>query len=211
MTPAPVVPLTFYAGIDPGKTGAVALVDERGVFLSLRTVPVVKGATGSRVEYDLDGIRDMLEQLRGGGPLFATVEKAVPMPFIFKKKKQEGQEEADTGIGGTIVNYQRGVSMGWAWMLAALRIPHQLVVPQTWQSVMLAGTAGSDTKQKSILAAHRLFPGVSLRRTARSEKLDHNLSDALLLAEFGRRLRIPGSFKLTGPDPVPIGGQGKLL
>lgn len=208
---APVVPLTFYAGIDPGKAGAVAVVDQAGANSSIRAVPVIRASEKKgRTEYDLEGIRDHLEQLRALGPLFVTLEKAQPMPFTFKRKKKEGEAEADTGIGGTIVNYQRGFSMGWVWMLAALRIPYQLVVPQTWQSVMLAGTSGSDTKQKSILACHRLFPGVSLRRTEKSKVLDHNLSDALLLAEFGRRLRLPGSLRI-GEAQVPVGGQTRLL
>ncbi len=54
---------------------------------------------------------------------------------------------------------------------------------------MLRGLPGKDTKTKSILAASRLFPRVDLRRTARSKVAHDGLTDALLIAEFGRRLR----------------------
>jgi hypothetical protein len=53
---------------------------------------------------------------------------------------------------------------------------------------MLEGTQGDDTKQRSIIAAKRLFPEVSLRRTERSRKDDDGISDAILLAEYGRRI-----------------------
>jgi len=65
------------------------------------------------------------------------------------------------------------------WMLTALEIPYQLVAPQTWQRAMHAGTPGSDTKQRSILAAQRLFPSVDLRRNRKGRRPDDGLADAL--------------------------------
>ena len=109
--------------------------------------------------------------------LFVTVEKSQPMPPIVKGKP----------MGGSIANFARGCATGWAWMLTGMDIPYQLVHPRTWQKVMLAGTNGADTKQRSIIAAQRLFPGVSLLRTPRCRKLDSNFSDALLLAAYGMR------------------------
>jgi len=85
------------------------------------------------------------------------------------------------------------VQSGFAWLLEALEIPYQLVSARTWQKSMLAGTSGADTKQRSILAAGRLFPGVNLKRSARARKADDGIADALLLAEYARRTKNGGT------------------
>jgi hypothetical protein len=61
------------------------------------------------------------------------------------------------------------------------------VTARQWQKLMHAGLTGDDIKQKSIIAAKRLFPGVSLKRTERCRKDDHGKADAVLIAEYGRR------------------------
>ena len=159
----------IFIGVDPGKSGALARIGHYSV--SVQPMPVIPGRN-SRPEYDLVQIRNWLLVLMTPGQLFVTVERSQPLPPKMR---------------GTIANFQRGVACGWQWMLLGMAIPHQLVRPQDWQKVMLTGTPGLDTKQRSIIAAQRLFPEVSLLRTERSRKPDHNLSDALLIAEFGRR------------------------
>lgn len=169
----------IYIGIDPGKQGAIALLRESGALI--HPMPLVKCAQG-RDEYDLAGIKEILTWggftsspfgLMNQVAKFATVERAVPLPPKMP--------------GGTIANFNRGVQRGFEWLLAGLEIPHQAVMARTWQKVMHAGLSGSDTKQKSILAAQRLFPAVDLRRTEKSRKLDDGMAEALLLAEYGRR------------------------
>lgn len=49
------------------------------------------------------------------------------------------------------------------------------------------GKVVKDNKKMSIVAAHRIFPDVSLKRTNRSLKDDDNFADSLLMAEYGRR------------------------
>lgn len=165
----------IYLGIDPGKEGAIAFIDtgaaETGeVPVWYEPMPLVKSAKG-RDEYDLRGILDRLEIALEGQQAFATVEKLQPMPLA---------------KGGTIANFNRGMAHGWAWMLAALELPYQLVSPQAWQKVMHAGTPGEDTKQRSVIAAQRLFPAVSLTPGRRVKPHD-GIAEALLLADFGRR------------------------
>ena len=210
---------TYYLGVDPGKSGAISILDEAGGLEKVLPIPVVRGAGkgGNRSEYDLVEIRGVLEEWRRVALLFVTVEKSRPLPMTFNRKRkgpiEPGEEMPDDegpppmSIGGSIVNFHRGVARGWEWMLVGMGIPHQLVEPMSWQAVMLAGTSGTDTKQKSVLAAHRLFPNVSLRRTAKSKVLDHNLSDAILIGEFGRRMRV-GALEVPGrkapPPPPPL-------
>lgn len=165
-----------FMGIDPGKLGGIAVVDPEGHVVTVQPTPIVDGQKG-RPEYDLPGILKALCFHAGAGPsagVFVTVEKAQPMPPKMP--------------GGSIANFHRGVGRGWEWMLCALGIPYQLVAPVTWQKAMHAGTPGEDTKQRSILAAQRLFPGVRLQRTERCRLPSDGLAEALLLAEYGRRV-----------------------
>ena len=166
----------LFVGVDPGKRGAMAAIEgdpSSPVYVERLPIPIIKGKKGhSRDEYDLAAIRDLLLRWGRSRGCFVTVEKSQPMP----REK-----------GGHLANFQAGVSRGWEWMLTALYVPYQLVHPKTWQKVMHAGTPGEDTKQKSIMAAQRLFPHIELRRTPRSKLLDDGIAEALLLAEYGRR------------------------
>lgn len=162
----------IFVGVDPGKHGAIAAT-ETGSATYVWPVPVINASRGKgRVEYDLVGIRVLFNALRDSDELFVTVEKSQPLP---------------PKMGGTIANYHRGTARGWEWLFVALRIPYQMAAPISWMRIMHAGTPGQDSKQKSILAAQRLFPNVGLKRSNRSRVDDHNFAEALLLAEFGRR------------------------
>lgn len=235
---------TIYIGVDPGVTGALAVLDEKGGVEKVLGMPIVRAVTGkgSRTDYDVPAIRDFFESWQKVAQLFVTVEKTVPMPGTFARRRPRKEDgpieptdphdfiksedlqipwcglchkdrgdrihEPETSVGASIANYHRGGAYrGFLFMLIALRIPHQFEVPQAWQNVMLAGTTGKDTKVRSVLAAHSLFPAVTLRRTERSKGLDHNLSDALLICEFGRRMRtgaLPANERATVPPALPL-------
>lgn len=70
-------------------------------------------------------------------------------------------------------------------LLEAFRLPYELVRPQKWKREF---SCTSD-KNTSIEVARRLFPWFSLKRTPRCTKDDDGLAEALLMAEYGRRLR----------------------
>lgn len=182
-------------GIDPGLRGGLARIKHISA-IELVPMPIIpaktkKGADGrvkkiSRDQYDLTAIRDLLRrwalttypgpmETRRRADVFVFVEKSIPLPPKLK--------------AGSLAQFQRGVSRGWSWMLTALELPHELIHPRTWMAAMHKGLPGKDTKAKSILAASRLFPSVSLRRSERSRIADDGLAEALLIAEFGRRLR----------------------
>jgi len=160
--------VTLYYGVDPGLSGAIATLD--GDIVRITPIPIVKSGK-SRNQYDLVAINELFcGQIIAPG--FAMIEKQQPMPLA---------------QGGTIANYNRGCARIFEMACVAARIPYELVPPRTWQKLMLAGTSGDDTKQRSIIAAKRLFPGVMLRRSTLCTKDDDGFSDALLLAEYGRR------------------------
>lgn len=70
-------------------------------------------------------------------------------------------------------------------LLAAYYVPFELVLPQKWKK-FYGITADKNT---SIDCAQRLFPLVDLRATDRCKKAHDGKAEALLLAEYGRRLR----------------------
>lgn len=164
----------IICGIDPGKGGAIAIIDPEGdPSVAVYPMPVVRSAKG-RDEYDEAHIARSL----------AVFGQTGRRPFVFLEKGQPLPPK----MGGTAANFQRGYARGlFVGIFHALTISHELVAPRIWQATMHAGTSGDDLKQRSIVAAQRLFPGVSLLRTERSKKPHDGMAEALLIAEWGRR------------------------
>ena len=162
----------LYVGIDPGKKGAIAALFEKTGILSVDPLPLVTSPNG-RDEYDLPQLARALRFL--DRPVHFYVERQQPIP-------------SSVQAGGAMTNFSVGYILGvLEAFLVAYELPYTLVTPRRWQATMLDGIPGKDTKQRSILAAQRLFPTQSLKRTERSRVPDSGFADALLIAEYGRR------------------------
>jgi hypothetical protein len=177
--------------VDPGRHGAIAILGEAGQLLELLPTPMLAGGKA----FDLVAIaaifRNRADPRLADRGLFVTVEKLDAMPIRFARKG--GRKEDETAnVSGVIANHNRGQAFGWAWMLAAFRIPYELVRPQRWQRAMIEGVPGADTKARSIAAAKAQWPGVSLRRSPAARVDAADLADALLIAEYGRRVHQGG-------------------
>lgn len=153
-------------GIDNGLKGAIAVIAPDDTYVV--PMPVIKYGKSKKIYYE-NQIRCIIID---ANPNHAFIEKAQVMP------KQGGVSMFNFGVGYGMI---RG-------MLVALGIPYTIVRPQEWQKVMLAGVDRSNTKAASILIAKRLFPKVSLRASERCRTDSDGMSDALLIAEYGRRL-----------------------
>lgn len=139
-----------YLGIDPGKSGAMAIVGPTGELVSLIRLK----ETHHDVWEWLDSHRD--------GVAFAVLEKVHSMP------KQ-----------GVASSFKFGVSYGFCQgMLVAAGIRFDLVTPQKWQKTL--GCMSRGDKNVTKARAQELFPG---------ERVIHATADALLLAEYVRRIR----------------------
>lgn len=66
----------------------------------------------------------------------------------------------------------------WQGVLTALGIPIERVSPLKWQTYMKCRTGGN--KNVSKARAQEIFP---------EKKITHAIADALLIAEYGRRIR----------------------
>ncbi len=157
-----------YIGIDPGISGAKAVM-ENGEILLLEPM-----------DEDLQGFCEFLEEQK----------KASKKLMIFLEKAQSMRGN------GLVSTFNYGTHFGGlVGVITALRIPFELVPPQTWTKVMHAGVIGDNAKDRSKIAAKRLFPTADLRNPHRVQsqkhkgniKDDEGIIDALLILEYGRR------------------------
>ena len=169
--------MKYYAGIDPGNTGALVVIDELGKIISIQDAPTIVVKTGKKNRTHLVETQmiAMLETAKSCGPLHTFIEAVHAMP---------GQ--------GVTSMFSMGMGFGiWLGILAALRIPVTRVEPLRWKKEM--GIAGGAEKGASVVRALQLFP--ACRDLTRQYKrggvmLDtylHGRADALLISDWGRR------------------------
>ena len=106
--------------------------------------------------------------IRSAAPELAVIEKVHSMP---------GQGVSSTFSFGTGYGQLQG-------LLAGLGIPFELVTPQAWKKVVLAGTAKD--KDAAIAYCRRAFPEVPLIMP-RCRTPHDGIADALCLLQFGVR------------------------
>jgi len=171
-------------GIDVGFSGAIAqILDIRADGLDeIDAVDMPTLKDGAHTELNEPEIKDLLV---GANHVF--IEKAQTMPI-----EHEGRRQGTASSGRYMMSYGqvRGICAG-------MGIPYTLVHPKTWKKVMMADMPKD--KSASIIRAKKLFPQVKLDR-----KKDHGRADALLLAEYGRRIlainhaEVPGAVRKPG-------------
>lgn len=148
-------------GIDPGLDGALAVLNPSGQVIDVIDTPTVT-IKGSRRDYYIPGIFDLLRVHMIDAMVWVERQQAFPQQ----------------GVAST---FRTGMGYGiWLGLLAGMGIRHEVVSPQVWQREMYAGVEG-DGKDRSLLAAARLWPHVTIPRSR------HGRADALLIAEWGRR------------------------
>jgi hypothetical protein len=151
----------LFIGIDPGLTGGIVAINAVGELHFAHAMPCLGDAV------DCAEFARLLRVARLERCL-AVLESVHSMPK---------QGVASSFKFGRVFGMVEGV-------VAALGIPYLLVTPQRWQKVMHAGCHHDDPKERSRVAAARLFPQIDLR-IGRARKPHTGLIDALLLAAYG--------------------------
>lgn len=154
--------MQIVLGIDPGLAGALVAITPDG--LDLRVMPVV--AAGGKQQYDERALVEWLTP-------YAIKHAHVFIEAVHAMPKQGVTSMFSFGTGYGLL---RGICGG-------LGLSYELVRPQEWQRVMLAGMP----QDSEYLIASRLWPSVIWRATERCRKHHSGLVDAALIAEFGRR------------------------
>lgn len=156
--------MTIFIGIDPGLDGAIAFVKDDG---SATVCSAPTGKVGKKRDYLLASMASLLDRQIDQIRYVAAVERVHSMP------KQ--------GVASSF-NFGKGFGL-WLGLLAGRGIPFDLVEPTRWKKVMLDGM-GRD-KDAARLRAQQLFPALAPQL---SLKKDHGRAEALLIAEYRRRI-----------------------
>lgn len=175
---------TVYLGIDPGADGGVAVIEEDYDDNAYQTKPKVRlvklaGATEKAIWNLLSEYGDYSDVLPASAKVYCTLEQIVPRPTHYYDRKSG--RHISTILKSTCLIY--GSYMLIRGILHGCGIPFEEKLPQTWlKAFNLSTKAGeSKTQWKNRLKskAQQLFPRLPITLA---------VADALLLAEYGRRL-----------------------
>lgn len=157
--PSPLSMKHWYIGIDPGQTGAIAVIDEN---LSISHLVDWSGEI-----LIAETMRKINKEAIGKGIIVnAALEYAHAMP------KQ-----------GVSSMFKFGTNYGvWIGILATLQISFTVVTPQKWQKGVIKK---AETKKPAVTAAQRLFPTAELHGPRGGAK--DGRADALLIAYWCKR------------------------
>lgn len=148
----------YILGIDPGKTGGLAVLDAHGKVVSLHPMPM------QAKEFDVETLFQIIQGLPEGSMVVMERVNAFP-----------GQ-----GVS-SVWSFAYGVGLIHG-LVRASHIPLELVSPVTWQKATCGPTGGD--KQITVAWTTRIFPGASIvPKGCRKPHL--GITDALGIAWFG--------------------------
>jgi len=157
----------IYVGIDPGKSGAVAALNQDGEIVSIQDTPtmhVKKGRKNSNV-YLPSNMMALLKAINDSGKIAVVgIERAQAMP-------RQGS------TSGFTIGYGYGL---WTGIAIALQLPIEVIEAQAWKRHARI-PIGSD-KKASIVRALQIWP--SCRELSRRK--DDGRAEALMIAEYMR-------------------------
>lgn len=158
--------MRYYLGIDPGLSGAFALVAPGGALVDtvdMPTLAILRNRKSKR-EIDVAAVAD-----------FMRVRKhQIDCAFLEKVGAMPGQGVTSMFAFGK----STGIVVG---VLGALEIPLTHLAPQKWKKTMSVSGGKDGSRQRAL----ELWP----RQSAFfARKMDHARADAALVAECGRRM-----------------------
>ena len=151
------------AGIDPGQSGAVAVIEDGAVFLYDTPVECVRKGNYAKAKYLPSAMADIFRN------------ENIDHIFIESVGSRPGQGVA------SMFGFGKGYGL-WIGIIAALEIPYTLVTPQAWKKAIMQGISDKDAARGKAM---QLYPAKSKEL---SRKKDIGRADALLIAEYGRRV-----------------------
>lgn len=154
-------------GVDPGKQGFITVMNCDGIVHY--PIPLIGK------ELDMHGLSELLIKISEG---------CVPEKTMVVIEDVHALPRSSAGATFTFGGVCYAIRMGFTMC----GLPVTLVSPKKWQKEMYLGIKPNpDKKVMSIQASKRLFPNQDLRRSDKCKKPDDNLTDSLLIAEYGRR------------------------
>ena len=157
----------WIAGVDPGLSGAVAIVNELGELVSIEDTPTVAVTRGR--EYVAARMAELLTRT------IPSSDRRLALVVIEVQQSFPGQ-----GVRST---FRTGEGYGlWQGIAAALEIPTLLVRPVEWKRA--AGIPAKSSKSESRVVATQRWPTWS---SYFARVKDDGRADAALIARYGAR------------------------
>ena len=145
-------------GIDPGFSGALAVLDCDLKIEFVMDMPIIK--VGKKRELDEARLSVIFKMWRSKS-INVALEKSQTMP---------NQGIVSSGRYMASYGFLRGLCVGNG-------IPYHLIQPQTWKKAMMPDMGKE--KGASIQKVSQLYPELSLTRVK-----DHGIADAILIARY---------------------------
>lgn len=145
-------------GIDPGFSGALAVLDSDLKIEFVMDMPIIK--VGKKRELDEARLSVIFKMWRSKS-INVALEKSQTMP---------NQGIVSSGRYMASYGFLRGLCVGNG-------IPYHLIQPQTWKKAMMPDMGKE--KGASIQKVSQLYPELSLTRVK-----DHGIADAILIARY---------------------------
>ena len=154
-------------GIDPGFSGALAVLDSDLKIEFVMDMPIIK--VGKKRELDEARLSVIFKMWRSKS-INVALEKSQTMP---------NQGIVSSGRYMASYGFLRGLCVGNG-------IPYHLIQPQTWKKAMMPDMGKE--KGGSIQKVSQLYPELSLTRVK-----DHGIADAVLIARYLRKNILDGT------------------
>jgi len=167
---------TIYIGIDPGKDGALVVINEEGKvessFMTGRDFTTTIGK-GTKREYLVSRMNYAVKCLQG--------KHNIKLAAIEKQSARPGQ--------GVTSTFSTGYGYGlWVGVLSSNGIPFIEVRPKTWTSKILRDVPG-EGKNRSVYAVMNRLPDLDLT-PGKKRKPHDGLADAACLALYSMYLEV---------------------
>ena len=136
--------MTAFLGIDPGVSGAAALIFDGGFSIHDFSTP---GRASEVIQ-----IWDSEHDIR-----FAVLERVLIYPAAKKGRCAATGQKSYRYRSYKTINKLPRLAGVWVGILCAVGVEFQEVLPQRWQKI-LPPIAGMNTKGRSLIAAREFFP-----------------------------------------------------
>lgn len=160
-------------GIDPGLTGAIAFIGRDGYLVEdLPTMANGKGKAKVKRQIDAGELAEMIKH--------RSNESGEKMTKVYLERVAAMSNQGVSSV------FSLGETYGAIKaVVATLQIPIEIISPQEWKKFYMLRRDKNKaiTKELSRAKAIELFPKAGLSR-----KKDHNLAEALLIANYGAKI-----------------------
>jgi crossover junction endodeoxyribonuclease RuvC len=146
------------AGIDPGQTGAIAIMERDGTLVNVYDMPVLS-----------DGKRKIVD---GHEVLRILDNEDVDTVYLEKAQTMPGQGISSSG------HYMKGAGI-IEGIIIALGTAYELIHPATWKRAVMRDMPKE--KEASVIKVRQLYPDYE----GLTHKKHHGRADAILIAYYG--------------------------